>query len=370
MDIIISDELRSLLPPLTSEEYRILEESIIVEGCRDPLLTWNNILIDGHNRYEICNRRGISFNVDEIEANSIEDIKVWIIDNQKGRRNLTDGWKFELAQVRKEIIAKQASENLKLSEGRGATGERKPLSIVDKPFNPINTQKEIAAELGWSTGKVAMADKVWKDATPEVKEAIKKGDVSINQAYKEIKREEKKEEKHFNISKMPDGEYRVIYADPPWNYNDKCSSGAIQDGGANIHYPTMTIKELCEMDLPKIANDAVLFLWTTSPILEDSFKVINAWGFKYKASFIWDKVKHNMGHYNSVRHEFLLIATKGSCTPDNLKLFDSVQSIEKTEHSEKPHEFYEIIETLYIGNKIELFARSKHKDWESWGNEI
>ncbi|HSH52407.1 MAG TPA: MT-A70 family methyltransferase, partial [Bacteroidales bacterium] len=91
----------------------------------------------------------------------------------------------------------------------------------------------------------------------------------------------------------------------------------------------------------------------------------------YKTSFVWDKVKHNMGHYNSVRHEFLLVCTKGSCTPDVKKLFNSVQRIEKTKHSAKPEKFYEIIETLYTqGEKLELFARNNRKGWKSYGNEI
>ncbi len=106
-------------------------------------------------------------------------------------------------------------------------------------------------------------------------------------------------------------------------------------------------------------------------ILEDAFKVINAWGFKYKTSFVWDKIKHNMGHYNSVRHEFLLIAVRGSCQPDASKLFDSVQSIERTEHSAKPGIFREIIDTLYPhGPRIELFARKKTDGWEAYGNQV
>ena len=104
-------------------------------------------------------------------------------------------------------------------------------------------------------------------------------------------------------------------------------------------------------------------------MLEDSFKVINAWGFKYKSSFIWDKVLHAMGHYNSVRHEFLLIATRGSCTPDVPKLIDSVVSIERTEHSRKPKEFRNIIDTLYpIGDRLEMFAREAPDGWDVWGN--
>jgi N6-adenosine-specific RNA methylase IME4 len=113
-------------------------------------------------------------------------------------------------------------------------------------------------------------------------------------------------------------------------------------------------------------------MWVTSPLLEDSFKVINAWGFKYKTSFVWDKVKHNMGHYNSVRHEFLLICTRGSCTPDNKKLYDSVVEVERSDkHSEKPEEFRKIIDYLYThGKRIELFSRKKVDNWEVWGNQI
>ena len=134
----------------------------------------------------------------------------------------------------------------------------------------------------------------------------------------------------------------------------------------------MTISELCALDIKGIVEDnAVLFLWVTSPLLAECWPVIKAWGFKYKSSFVWDKVKHNFGHYNSVRHEFLLICTRGSCTPDHDKLFDSVVEIERTKtHSEKPEKFRQIIDTLYPhGKRIELFARKKTKGWEVYGNE-
>ena len=171
----------------------------------------------------------------------------------------------------------------------------------------------------------------------------------------------------------PDGKYRVIYADPPWKYNN---SGVITEsdnyGRAERHYPSMTIEELCAMPIKHMAEDnSVLFLWATSPLLEEAFKVVNAWGFQYKTSFVWDKVGHNYGHYNSVRHELLLVCTRGSCTPDSKELVDSVQTIEKSrKHSEKPEQFRQIIDTLYTyGKRIELFARSVVEGWEVWGNE-
>ena len=164
--------------------------------------------------------------------------------------------------------------------------------------------------------------------------------------------------------------YKIIYADPAWKYNDKQNTPKL--GGAEKHYSTMSIKELCELPIKNMTEkNAVMFLWTTSPLLEDTFKVIKAWGFKYKTSFIWDKVKHNMGHYNSVRHELLLICTKGSCTPEKRKLYDSVVSIPRTKHSKKPEYFADLIDELYpSGNRVELFTRDKKQGWHAWGNEV
>jgi MT-A70 len=182
-----------------------------------------------------------------------------------------------------------------------------------------------------------------------------------------------------------EGTYRIIYADPPWKYHGL--NQADEYGHAEAHYDCLDDDQLCwfRPGEPKTEyhqdgngrlvkdladENAVLFMWVTAPLLKRCFPIIEAWGFEYKANFVWHKIDHVMGFYNSVRHEHLLIATKGSCTPDNKKLFDSVQSIKRTEHSRKPHEFYEIIETLYDhGRKVELFARYSRPGWDSDGNE-
>ncbi len=188
MKIQIDSEFKSLIPPLSPEEFKQLEENILKDGCRDPLVVWNGILVDGHNRFTICNRSNVKYQIIEKLFTSREEAKVWMIDNQKGRRNLTDGWKFELAQARKELLAEKGKENK--AHGKTAPGKTL-LSTFDKS-DKHNTRDELAKELGWSSGKVAMADKVWKQAAPEVKEKIKAGDVSINEAYQEIKTQEKK----------------------------------------------------------------------------------------------------------------------------------------------------------------------------------
>ncbi len=174
---------------------------------------------------------------------------------------------------------------------------------------------------------------------------------------------------------MPTGKYRVLYADPPWQYgNSGVITGGDNYGRAARHYPTMSIDALCALgdQIEAMAeDDAVLFMWVTSPLLAECFPVIKAWGFTYKTSFVWDKVRHNFGHYNSVRHELLLICTRGSCLPDTPTLLDSVVTIERSDkHSEKPEEFRGMIDSLYTwGNRLELFARCRVDGWEAWGNE-
>ena len=173
---------------------------------------------------------------------------------------------------------------------------------------------------------------------------------------------------------LPRGKYRIIYADPPWQYGDTREGLEGWEGtAAESHYPTMSIVELCALSiLPIVANEAVLFIWVTSPLLAECWPVIEAWGFKYKASFVWDKKRPNFGNYNSVRHELLLICTRGSCLPDGENGVDSVQVLERmARHSEKPIEFVEIIESMYkTGRKVELFSRAKREGWDSWGNEV
>ena len=113
---------------------------------------------------------------------------------------------------------------------------------------------------------------------------------------------------------LPEAKYRVLYADPPWSYSDKADAGSVQSGGAEQHYPSLSIPELRALPVATICEpNAVLFLWTTVPLAPDAFTIIDAWGFTYKSMFVWDKHAHNRGHYNSVRHELLLVGVRGSC---------------------------------------------------------
>lgn len=175
------------------------------------------------------------------------------------------------------------------------------------------------------------------------------------------------------------GMYRVIYADPPWAYNDR---GDIHPENvstaykrAEAHYPTLTIADICALPVPAHSMpNAVLFLWVTAPLLLQNpgpREVIEAWGFTPKTGMVWDKVLGNFGHYVHACHEHLIIATRGSGLPDRpTPQPDSVQTIRRSDtHSEKPAEFRTIIEKLYDGPYLELFARERVEGWSCFGND-
>lgn len=172
---------------------------------------------------------------------------------------------------------------------------------------------------------------------------------------------------------IPDGKFEIIYIDPPWKYEKDQ-----EFFGQNVerHYPTMDYDELLAMDLKQYAaSNCVLYLWATSPKLDIAVDLLRAWGFGYKTSMIWDKVKHNMGFYASIRHEILLIGGIGQTAPTDKSYAnqtDSVHVEDRTEHSKKPKYFYEMIEKMHPQKKkrIEFFARSKRSGWTSWGNEV
>lgn len=161
-------------------------------------------------------------------------------------------------------------------------------------------------------------------------------------------------------------QYQVIYADPPWQYDfSKSNNRTIEN-----HYKTMSLEEIKKLKIP-IAKNAVCFMWTTTPKLEDSFEVLNAWGFKYRSCMVWDKKNIGMGYWFRGQHELLLVGVKGSFSPPKPELrISSVFREKKTDHSVKPIKIRLLISKWYPDyNKLELFARDHVEGWDVFGNE-
>jgi N6-adenosine-specific RNA methylase IME4/ParB-like chromosome segregation protein Spo0J len=375
----ILQELESLIPPLSNEEFKQLERNILEEGIREPLITWNGILIDGHNRYRIAQEHDMNYETLEKEFEDINAVKIWMVNNQLGRRNLQDFVRGELYSVIEEIIREKAKESKseKVSYYR-QKGE--VLSIIDNTSS--NTQKIIADKLGWSTGKKAMFDIVKTKAPEEVKEKLRTGEVSINQAYKEIKKEEKKVERVELIQKqiedikeglLPDlvGLFDVVSVDPPWPYEGESKNTTSFDSvGRRVAnpYPEMSIEQIKSIELPLMDN-AVVLLWTTHKFLPDAFEILKEWNLDYKATLVWNKEKIGMGVWFRMQCEFCLVGIKGKPYWENTTYRDIITE-SRREHSRKPDCFFEMIEKITMGNRLEYFSREKRKGWKVFGNDI
>jgi N6-adenosine-specific RNA methylase IME4 len=258
-----------------------------------------------------------------------------------------------------------------------------PLGKQLPKIEPIETRKELAKVANVSDNTISKVKVIEAKATPEVKEQLLAGDISINEAYKEIKQEEKRAElldkveiARAKISEaeklgVPDS-FGVVVIDPPWDYSER--GGFVTDNynadsnrGA-VDYPTMTISEIAKIQIPA-ADDCVLFLWTTHKFLEDSFSLIRGWGFDYKATIVWDKMKMGIGRTIRLQCEFCLLATKGNPIILGGSERDIISEARR-EHSRKPEAFYSMVERMTVGSKIDYFSREYRLNWFSYGAEL
>lgn len=299
--IEIKEEFKKLIPALTAEEFKQLEENILKDGIRDPLVLWNGYLIDGHNRYQIAFKHGLEYKTIDKEFDSELDVKIWMVKNQFGRRNLEDFVKGELMKTL-EDLEKQKGKDKQLQTLKQGV-DIPVLSIIDKT-EKHNTQKIVAEKLGWSTGKKAQFDVVVKKAPEEIKEKLRSGEVSINQVYQEIKKEEKNQIKlnerdrlaeigknkkieiDFRLgdfeevfADIPDGSIDCIITDPPypiefiecWSKLSRFAKRVLKINGFCIAYSG-------QMNLPEVIkrmSENLDYYWTFAVYHEGQTQIVN-----------------------------------------------------------------------------------------------
>ncbi|MBZ9979765.1 hypothetical protein LB521_01205 [Mesorhizobium sp. BR-1-1-8] len=170
--------------------------------------------------------------------------------------------------------------------------------------------------------------------------------------------------------------YPIILADPAWHFKTN-----VTQKGRHVtkHYDTMSIDEIKNLPVADVsADDAILFLWVTNPLLDRAPEIIASWGFRYKTvGFTWIKQNKKseglfkgMGYYTRANAEHCLIATRGKVLPRKSKSVEQLIFAPRREHSRKPDEIYHRIEALYEGPYLELFSRSSKPGWTLWGNEV
>lgn len=201
-DFIINEEFARLIPPLSSEELEKLEQSLVNEGCLNPLIVWNNTIIDGHHRYAICIKHNISFNI--IEKPELEtelDVKLWMINNQFSRRNLPTETRLALAYRFKEFEAQKAKERMQATQFKEVDNTASTVLYTPQinDQKPENTEKgraleAIAKKAGVSHTTAFQYDKIQQQGTEEQKAKVAEGKSSINKVYNDIKQAKQSEE--------------------------------------------------------------------------------------------------------------------------------------------------------------------------------
>lgn len=200
MNIVVNEELKSYIDPLTPDEYESLERSILTEGCRDALVLWGDVLVDGHNRYGICQKHGLPFQtVQNTRFKSIEDVHLWMIDQHLGRRSVSDFQRGVLALRKREILEERRSratappaEPADGADAAASDTHDDAAPWADAPAGEADARNEampaplsradLARAARLSNSQVVQIEKIQKQATAEVVEAVKSGAISINAA--------------------------------------------------------------------------------------------------------------------------------------------------------------------------------------------
>jgi transcriptional regulator with XRE-family HTH domain len=178
LNITINEELRSFIDPLTPNEYAALERSLLAEGCRDALVVWDDVLIDGHNRHEICSRHGIEFRtVQNTTFSSLDDVMLWMIDNHLARRSVSDYQRGVLALRKKDIVTARVALR---AAGPDAPAAPDAAKALESP--PWNTREDVAKAARVSSNTISQIERIQKAATPQLVAAVRSGTISINAA--------------------------------------------------------------------------------------------------------------------------------------------------------------------------------------------
>jgi transcriptional regulator with XRE-family HTH domain len=193
MNIVINEELQKYIDPLTPNEYAALERSLLAEGCRDALVLWGEVLVDGHNRYEICRKYDIAFKTVRNDSfKSLDDVLLWMIDNQLGRRSVSDFQRGMLALRKRDIVAARTKADARPAkssetEAPEAAQGAETSDAGDPPWDtadsaPIKTRQDIARAAGISSATIGQIERIRKTAAPELVQAVRAGAISINAA--------------------------------------------------------------------------------------------------------------------------------------------------------------------------------------------
>lgn len=366
-------DLCKLFPPMPEDQFNSLIDSIRDHGLLTPIMLHEGKILDGRHRYKACINLGIEPSFEEYEG---EDALGYVIALNLSRRHLDE--------------SQRAMIGARIANLTGAGRPSKEIAHIS-----AITGSDAAKMMSVGRRNVVHAKKVLREGTQELADAVDSGKIAVtvaakiaemepdqqaqiiaaprpDQAVKKVARQGKEQElAERTITQTMhsvDKVYGVIYADPPWRYETFSENG--MDRSADNHYPTMNMFDMLALNVPA-ADDCVMFMWATVPMLPEALDLLHEWGFDYKSHICWIKDRQGTGYWTRNKHELLLIATKGKVPAPSMGTQPpSVIELPLGKHSEKPAFFADMISTLYPTTpKLEMFARVGRVGWDVIGNE-
>lgn len=391
-------EYAGIFPLLEGREFAELCNDIKANGQREPIWVYEGKILDGRNRFRACNAVGVTPRTAPYAG---DDPLAFVLSLNLHRRHLSESQRGMVAAKIANMPAHRPALN--------PANLPPSLEGMKPDQQPAFTSQASAAEmLNVSERTVRAAVKVRDEAAPELVHAVESGKVSVSaaadvatlpkeeqavivargekeilEAAKQIRAEKaevKKAERVAEVTRQiqeisaatpraPSGLFHVISIDPPWPYDDGNSADTYDPNGrrAANPYPEMTLEQIAGLDIPA-AQDCILWLWTTHKFMRHSFSLLDGWGFEDKAILTWAKDRMGLGRWLRSQSEFCIMAVRGSPVI-NLTNQTTILRGPLREHSRKPDEFYDMVDSLCVGRKLDFFSREPREGWEQFGND-
>lgn len=366
----------NIFPMLDEPDLAALAEDIRAHGLRNPVVVIGSKVLDGRNRLAACERLGIEATFVQYEG---DDPVAFVLSENLHRRHLNEsqramvaariatmkqGARTDIAQI---CATSQSGAAERLSVGRRTVQHAR--EVIEKAAPEVVKAVESGKLAVSAAAELAKLEperqrEVMERAKPRADGEIKGG---LIRAYvKQAEKAEVAKQLEAEAPTMPEGPFRVIVADPPWHYGKRVNDATHR---GDLPYPSMTTEAICALPVEGVAHDdAILWLWTTNAHMRDAYDVIAAWGFEPKTILTWVKNRIGLGDWLRGQTEHCILAVRGkpvvTLTNQTTVIHGPVR-----EHSRKPDEFYEMVEGLCPGSKVEMFCRTPRDGWARWGAE-
>ena len=375
--------IADIFPLMDGQPLADLTEDIKIHGLREPIWLYEGQILDGRNRWRACQAAG----VEPVFADYTgDDALAFAVSLNLHRRHLNASQLgmagANIATIKQGEVGRnheKSESSMELSEAAkllniGVETIKRAKQVIK------NGVPELQQQVSAGNIKVRPAADISKLPAAEQLAILKKEDPkAVQQAAKELRAEKETHRREQRLDSLKvmanpkpalntEQKYSVIYADPPWQYERPVSDSRKIEN----QYPVMSLDEIKALPVNKLATDAaILYLWATSPKLEESMQVMNAWGFSYRSCAVWDKEIMGMGYWFRQQTELLLVGIRGAMpSPEPASRVSSLITSRRGRHSQKPDCVYRMIETMYPDlSRIELFSRQQRSGWAAFGNQ-